>query len=92
MNDAHSGKYRLVRNDKSQHIGKGPFKLVRVLIAQAGGKRTLGVYVHQEDLLAFPCQPDSQIDRCYSFSNSAFLVADCRDFGFFAHFGLLLCS
>ena len=31
-----SGKYRLVRNDKSQHIGKGPFKLVRVLIAQAG--------------------------------------------------------
>ena len=41
-----------VCNDKSQHIGKGPFKLVRLLIAQAGGKRTLRVYVHQEDLLA----------------------------------------
>ena len=41
-------------------------------MAEAGGQGTLGIHVHQENTLAVPYQPDTQIDRCNGLSNTTF--------------------
>ena len=54
--------------------------MIRVLIAEAGGKRPLTIYIYQENALTRPRQTDTQVDRRYGLANSALLIAKGPDF------------
>ena len=52
-------------------------QFIRLLPAHADGKTALRVSVHQQNLLALHCQPDTKIFTGGAFSDTAFLICDC---------------
>ena len=61
VQDALAGGNGLVRQDLPHHVGECDGQLVRLVVAQADGKRCLGVRVHNQDLLSRLSQPYAQV-------------------------------
>ncbi len=74
MNNALVGGLRLIRNDTPQDFSHRILHLVRTLIAQAGGQRTLGIYISQENAFTLTRKTNSQIDRRYGFAYTGSMV------------------